>query len=387
MPWFTLDAFSTVPLILYSALFLCALFMLPRQDIRTPLVKVRYAMVLAGTLLAYGSSHMSLIWAGWTLSAIPLLTTRTVHKLSRATMAVGCAALAAGLYLVSTGSYPEWAFALIMLAVIQRKGLFPLQSWVADSFENGDMVLNGLMFNAHLGVVLIARVALPMLPELSRSSLILLAHIGLATAVISAVMAVAEKRPRRILAYVVTSQASSILAGFESVNVEAITGSLMHWMVVPMATTGLVAVLRMVEVRNGGKLPLEGYLGFGGRFPRLATFFLISGVALVGLPGTAGFISEDLLMHGALEAHTWAGLAIPIATALNAITIYRLFTRLFLGTKREPLPAVPDARLRERLPLTAIVLALVVFGVFPQLAVNLRSKAAEQLVRAESAVK
>ncbi|BDC48564.1 cation:proton antiporter [Bryobacterales bacterium F-183] len=383
--WFTIDAFNTVPIVLYTALFVSALLMLPRQDLRGLSVKFDYLLVFTGTMLAYCATQPFLIWAGWTISAIPLLTASHVHKLSRATVAAGCLALGGGIFLLSTGDYPEWAFALIMLAVIQRKGLFPLQSWVGDSFEHGDIVLHGLQFNAHLGLVIIARIALPLLPDLSHSSLMILSDIGLATAVISAVMAVAESRPRRVLAYVVTSQASSILAGLEGMNVEAITGSLMHWMVVPMATTGLLAVLRMLEVRNGGKLgTLQGYLGLGGRFPRLATFFLISGVALVGLPGTMGFISEDLLMHGALEAHPWIGLAIPVATALNAITIYRLFTRLFLGARVEALPTVPDARLRERLPLTAIVLALVVFGVFPQLAVNLRSRAAEQLVRAES---
>ncbi|MBS1832720.1 MAG: hypothetical protein JST65_08405 [Acidobacteria bacterium] len=383
-PLFTIDALNAFPAVLYTLLFGAALSMLPRQDLRSPGAALRYLMVLAGTLIAYCSTNTAVIWAGWTLSTIPLMTAGQVHKLSRATIAAGCISLGAGLFLLSTGDHLEWAFALIMFAVIQRKGLFPFQYWVADSFENGDIVQNGLMCNAHLGVIVISRIALPLLPGLSHSSLAIVSNIALATAVISAVMAVAEKRPRRILAYVVTSQASSILAGLEGVNVEAITGSLMHWMVVPMATTGLLAVLRMLEVRNGGSLPLQGYLGLGGRFPRLATFFLISGVALVGLPGTAGFISEDLLMHGALQAHPWIGFAIPVATALNAITIYRLFTRLFLGARVDVLPTVPDARLRERLPLTAIVLGLVIFGVFPQLAVNLRARAAEQLVRAES---
>ncbi|MBK7085452.1 MAG: hypothetical protein IPH53_12640 [Flavobacteriales bacterium] len=41
--------------------------------------------------------------------------------------------------------------------------------------------------------------------------------------------------------------------------------------------------------------------------PRLAVFFLIFGLALIGLPGTLGFIAEDLLFHGALNAFHCSG--------------------------------------------------------------------------------
>jgi len=74
------------------------------------------------------------------------------------------------------------------------------------------------------------------------------------------------------------------------------------------------------------------------------------------------------------------GLVMPVAAALNAFHIYRLFSRLFLGSKGPSLPGVPDARLGERLALTAALVLLVVGGLMPARTVGLRSAAADAVV-------
>ena len=66
-------------------------------------------------------------------------------------------------------------------------------------------------------------------------------------------------------------------------------------------------------------------------------------VALVGLPGTLSFCSQELLIHGTLTSHPLTGLLLPIATAINAVSIFRLFTRLFLGKCRTGFTIVADA--------------------------------------------
>jgi hypothetical protein len=48
----------------------------------------------------------------------------------------------------------------------------------------------------------------------------------------------------------------------------------------------------------------------------------VFGLALVGLPGTRSFCSWDLLIHGTLASHPPTGLLLPIATAMNAVSIF-----------------------------------------------------------------
>ena len=152
---------------------------------------------------------------------------------------------------------------------------------------------------------------------------------------------------------------------------EGMTGALVHWFVVTVSTTGLFGVLRLLEVRFGENLTASVHLGLAEHAPRLAVFFILFGLALVGLPGTLSFCSQDLLIHGTLSSHPQTGLLLPIAIAMNAVSILRLFTRLFLGKRRTGFTVTADALPRERWILTVSVLFVVLGGLFPNLIVGL----------------
>jgi NADH-quinone oxidoreductase subunit M len=267
-----------------------------------------------------------------------------------------------------------------MVAVLLGKGIFPMHSWVVSAFDRGPLLTSSLYVNGHLGAFLIARVAIPILPDAASSALPILSDVALFTAVYTAVLALGEREPRRLLGLLFVGQAASILVGLESATEAGVTGALVYWIVVAASTTCLVAVYRLVETRIGGGITGDRYLGLARNFPRLAVFFLVSGLALIGLPGTLGFCAEDLLIHGTLESHPHLGVALPVATALFACHIFRLFAILFLGKKPSGLFGVPDAVPRERFCLAAIVVFLVVSGVAPAWIINQRTPAAGTLV-------
>lgn len=182
-----------------------------------------------------------------------------------------------------------------------------------------------------------------------------------------------------MLALLCVSQASFILAGLATANAEGITGALIHWMVVAAASTGLICIIRVLEVRVSDVENPTGYLGLAIKVPRLATFFFVCGLALIGLPGTLGYCAEDLLFHGALENHPWIGLVLPVATACNAINFIRLFGLLFLGVLPKHVIDIPDALPRERWPLVACVVFLVFGGLLPAVVIGWRSPAAAEI--------
>lgn len=147
----------------------------------------------------------------------------------------------------------------------------------------------------------------------------------------------------------------------------------MHWFVVTTSTMGLFGILRLLEVRFGENLTASRHFGLGEHAPRLAVFFAVFGLALAGLPGTLSFCSQDLLIHGTLTSHPLIGLLLPIATAMNAVSVFRLFTHLFLGRRRTGFTLMADALPRERWILTAGVLFVVLGGLFPSVIVAQRS--------------
>jgi NADH-quinone oxidoreductase subunit M len=251
------------------------------------------------------------------------------------------------------------AFAFLLAAVALRKGLFPLHSWVAASFEHGPLLPSVLLFNGHLGALLTARTEAVQLPGYAHQALDWLGVLALATALLASIRGFAEKTPRRLLAFVCISQASFILAGLATSNEQGITGALLHWFVVSVTSCILGGIIRILEVRVMDVANPEGNLGLAVRAPRLATFFLIAALALVGLPGTLGYNAEDLLFHGALESHPWMGISILGATAFNAINLLRLYTLLFLGVLPKHVIEIPDALPRERWPVTVCALLLI----------------------------
>jgi NADH:ubiquinone oxidoreductase subunit 4 (subunit M) len=362
------DSLNAMPMVFFTALHLVLILIAPKRDTNGRTLSGMMLLCL-GTVTAYAAASLPALAAGWWITAAPFLlglfgNTRP-NRVNALFLMASAAALSAFTYLTHNSSLESFshanhlAFAFLLAAVALRKGLFPLHSWVVASFEHGPLIPSILLFNGHLGAFLTARTEAVQLPGYAHQALDWLGVLALATALLASIRGFAEKTPRRLLAFVCISQASFILAGLATANEQGITGALLHWFVVSVASSILAGIVRILEVRVMDVADPKGNLGLAVRAPRLATFFLIAALALVGLPGTLGYNAEDLLFHGALESHPWMGVSMLAATAFNAINLLRLYTLLFLGVLPKHVIEIPDALPRERWPVTACALILI----------------------------
>lgn len=387
------DSLDTAPMVLFALLTLATLLAAPRRDLSGASLS-GILFILVGTAIAYQAGTLAGMVLGWWVSCAPGMLGAFGPRRDRLALTVqimGCLSLTVAAALTGFGhenfeGARALAFGFMILAVVLRKGIFPAHSWVLNACDHGPLLPNILLFNGHLGAMILLRAESTHLAETAQHILEWVSMGALGTALFASVAAIAQKRPRRILALLSVSQAAFILAGLGSRNVEGITGALMHWLVVAAATTGLACILRAVESRCSDAVTGQGHLGLAVRAPRLAVFFLVCGLALVGLPGTLGYCAEDILFHGALASHPLIGLSLLIATALNAIHLVRLYSHLFLGRKAAEVPAVPDALPRERWALAACVVFLVAAGVLPGKLVAWRAASAERLMQSFGSV-
>lgn len=391
------ESLNQAVMVLFSSLTLGAMLMLPRRDC-TPGAIGGILFVLASTLLAYSAENLVVLLVAWVLSTAPFFLAqwfgtsawrpRAGLLLSSIALALAIALIAANGHAMSIGGLKGRSpggmlvFGLLVAAVVFRKGICPAHAWVAEAAEGGPAIPTALLLNGHFGAMLVAKTIVPLFPNTARDLFPLLSYLALATALYIAIRALTENSPRRLLAYLALSQSACILAGLESRTVEGVTGALVHWFVVTASTMGLFGILRLLEVRFGENLTASRYLGLAQHAPRLAVFFIVFGLALVGLPGTLGFCSQDLLIHGTLASHPQTGLLLPIATAMNAVSVFRLFARLFLGKRRTGFTVMADALPRERWILAAGVLFVVLGGLFPNAIVAQRSAEAETVEQA-----
>ncbi|MBV6499468.1 MAG: NAD(P)H-quinone oxidoreductase subunit 2, chloroplastic [Prosthecobacter sp.] len=388
VPWLEADALDAVPMVFFASLTLVLITLAPRRDTGGSALS-GMLLLAAATEIAYAASNLITLATGWWLTAVPFAFRFFGNPPARRVVSVfligGALALTGAIAALHATALTDFshvshlAMWLIVLAVALRKGLFPLHSWVVTSFEHGPLLPTALLFNGHLGALLIARSEAVTLPHFAHQVLDMLSIAALITALIASLRSFAEKKPRRLLAFVCISQASFILAGLATANAEGITGALVHWLVVTAASSGLIAIVRILEVRVMDVTNPESDLGLAVKAPRLATFFLICGLALIGLPGTLGYCAEDLLFHGALASHPFLGVALLVATAFNAINLIRLYSLLFLGVLPKHVIDIPDALPRERWPLTACVVFLVLGGILPGRVIPWRDAAAHEI--------
>lgn len=383
-------------MLLFSCLTLGASLLLPRRDCTAGTMS-GILFLLGSTLLAYSTDNLLILLAACVLSIVPFLLAGWLRPRAwRPLVALlfSTLALALAIDLISTGSgrftiadlkgqSPGGvaAFSLLVIAVVFRKGICPAHAWVPDVADSGAAIPSSLLVNGHFGALLVAKLIVPLFPRID-SQVPVLSYLAIATALYVAIRALGENSPRRLIALLALSQSACILSGLESRTAEGTVGALVHWFVVSVSTVALSGILRLLEVRFGENLSASQHLGLAAHAPRLAVSFAVFGLALVGLPGTLGFCSQDLLVHGALMSHPLIGLLLPIAIAMNAISMFRLFTRLFLGKRRTGLTVMADALPRERWILAAGIAFVVLGGLFPNLIVAGRSREVDAVEQA-----
>jgi len=267
------------------------------------------------------------------------------------------------------------AAALLFAAVLVRCGTVPVHGWVVDWCEQATLG-NALLFLVPLnGVYFAVRLVLPIAPDW------VLQGIGIAslvTALYTACMATIQREARRFFAFLFLSHASLVLVGLELHTTIALTGALSMWFSVTLALGGFGLTLRALEARFG-RLGMHKYLGLYEQCPALAICFLIMGLAVVGFPGTLGFVAGELLVDGAVGSNLAVGVIVVVAAALNGIAVMRAYFMLFTGARHESSIAM-DTTPRERVAVVVLVTLVLAGGLFPQPGIASRHEAARSIL-------
>jgi NADH-quinone oxidoreductase subunit M len=268
---------------------------------------------------------------------------------------------------------------LIVIAALIRKGIVPFHAWVPEVFDHGRLgpaiLFSAPQLGAYMTVVLIV-------PRASPDMLRVIAILALGTAVYGAALALVQTSARRACGYLFMSQSALVMAGLDCTSVSALAGGLLVWLSAGLAFAGLARCVLVLEARRG-RLDLNTYHGGYERMPVLAISFLALGLACTGFPGTLGFVGQELLVDGAVDAFPVMGYAVVLASALTGLAVLRMYFSLFCG--RSDALAYSSLRFeltrREAWTFVALVIALIGFGVVPRPLVDSRFAASNDILR------
>ena len=278
--------------------------------------------------------------------------------------------------------------ALGLLGFGIKAGAFPFHFWLpgahASAPSHVSALLSGVMLK--MGIYGLFRIlTLVGTPPAWWGWTVLL--VGLASAVLGVLWALAQHDLKRLLAYHSVENIGIILLGIglgalgtayhqPAVAALGYAGALLHTLNHSLFKS-LLFLGAGVVVRETGTREIDRMGGLARRMPRTAVAFLIGAVAIVGLPPLNGFVSEWLVFRGLLGAGAAGGairLAAPVAVglaltgALALACFSKLFGVVFLGVPREPGGHEVDES-RLFVPQWALAGACVAIGLAPVLMV------------------
>lgn len=248
---------------------------------------------------------------------------------------------------------------LVLIGIGIREAVIPLHSWFPPFVQYAPMGLVVAFFAPQLGVYAHLELLRGELPNQLAHGV---ASLGAITAVVAAMLGIAQTDARRALAFLAMSQTGLVAFGLDTSSSVAQIGALLTWQVIGVATAGFAMTLTSLQARRGD-LSLQTPAGSFTQTPRMAVAFLFMGFASVGLPLTLGFIAEDLLVQGSVREFPALAFALIIATALNGVSVMRAFFVLFSGSAQHI--GERDLMRREAGTLTVVMATLLIGGLFP----------------------
>ena len=274
--------------------------------------------------------------------------------------------------------------------------LIPFHTWLPSAYAEAPtgttMLLTGAM--SKMGVYGFLRILLPIFYPEMRSVLTPLLWLAVATIILSAYAAFAQKDLKRMLAYSSINHLGYCMLGIFAVarftgndgafaldKTAALNGVMLQMFNHGLTAATLFWFVALLEKRSGG---LRGLNDFGGLRKVAPVFCGLMGIALfssLGLPGLNGFVGEFLILRGTFPLTTWATSLTVIGLLVTAIFILTILQRVFAGPLNEKWSQLQDLTVGERLELLAPIALMFVLGLYPQLVLGIINSTAMKMVQ------
>jgi NADH-quinone oxidoreductase subunit M len=287
-------------------------------------------------------------------------------------------------------------FAGAFLGFAVKVPLVPFHTWLPAAYAEAPtgttIILTGAM--SKMGVYGFLRVLLPIFGPQMQLVLTPLLWLAVATIVLSAYAAYAQKDLKRIFAYSsVNHLGYCMLAIFAVAKFTGTDAALtaekyaaMNGVFLQMFNHALTAgtifwFIALLERRSGG---LRGLDDFGG-FRKIAPVFTgLMGIALfssLGLPGLNGFIGEFLIFKGSFPLVPWATSVSVLGLLVTALFVLGILQRVFSGPLNPKWTSFPDLTTGERIALVPAIGLMFALGLCPQLVLGVVNSTAIQMVQ------
>ncbi len=280
-----------------------------------------------------------------------------------------------------SGELQVAVFFLLLFGFAIKVPVFPFHTWLPVVAMESTAGIAAVITGIKVGAYGLIRWVIPLAPEAAADFHWLLAGFGVVGIIYGALMAITQTNLRGMLAYASISHVGLVVLGIASQNLQGVQGALFQLVNFTIVAGGLYLMTGFLRHRTGSNETLD----LGGVFatmPLFTAFFLLLGMAGLGVPGTNGFPAEFLILMSALQTHTGAGIVALAAMVLGAAYFLPIFRKVFLGpvTSNAVAQAV-DLRPRELVVVAVLGSMVLLLGLFPGLVLDVTREAGSAWVQ------
>jgi len=280
-------------------------------------------------------------------------------------------------------------FAFIVVGIGLKLAMFPMHLWLPNAYAYAPSAVTAFLAATatKVAVYVLIRFLFSVFSLdygfVEAAFTWILLPLGLLGMFAASIVAVFQSDVKRMLAYSSVAQIGYMLLGISFATVDGLAAALVHVLNHALMKGALFMAVACVVLRAGSH-SVQAFAGLARRMPYTTWAFILSGLSLIGVPLTVGFVSKWYLLQAAFSGGYWyAGFLIVASSLIALVYIGRVVELMVL---REPAEdgrfAIParDAPLSMLIPMWALVAANIYFGLRTEWTGDLAVRAAEALL-------
>jgi NADH-quinone oxidoreductase subunit M len=261
--------------------------------------------------------------------------------------------------------------------------MWPVHTWLPDVHveapTGGSAVLAAIMLK--LGAYGFLRFSLPILPDASHEWAWLMIVLSLVAVIYVGLVAMVQQDMKKLVAYSSVAHMGFVTLGFFVFNDLGVSGAIVQMIAHGFVSAAMFLSIGVLYDRMHSR-QIADYGGVVNTMPKFAAFALLFVMANCGLPGTAGFVGEWMVILAAVKSNFWVGALAATALIFGAAYSLWMFKRVYLGAPgNSHVKELVDINAREFLMLALLAIAVLAMGVYPKPFTDVMNTSVTQLLQ------